>query len=371
MMGKRENSDKNANCNGVAQNETLIIKAEVYQFISRRNIDNMSLGQVNTNPRQYPTVKFSIDFELIDKPFEINFAQVIATPPSIGAYEYIDPYQDVYMSKRWPKCIKGTAKIVIAKDDQKNNKVLEMFLQYMRVVCWHLREHVSVLKSHDDQFAKEKAYRREYFCHQIFDFAGNRVPNSSQFFHLTSSNDYIGPGLAMISGHFSHDYINEFVWSQIIPFTNPIDVKTDFPKIVQKLIEMRKQYNTYNELNDSRRHQIAGELKASIRAAASAVDAIIRYYCNLWGVAFPKRDLQFNEKIEQVLKEAGKPSYKTVDQDNSKKLLYLYRARNSMHEGDCYYRDNSAKIIKITSKEQVEDFIDAAEQFTLWIDSIG
>jgi hypothetical protein len=275
------------------------------------------------------------------------------------------------MSKRWPKCIKGRAKIALGKDDQKDNDVLKMLLQYMRVVCWDLRKDVSVLKSHNDQFAKQKGYRREYFCHQSFDFAGNRVPNSSRFFRLTDSNEHIGPGLAMIFGHSSPDYINEFAWSQILPFTNPIDVKTDFPRIMEKLIEIRKHYNTYNELNDSHRFHIAGELKASVRSAASAVDAIIRYYCNLWGVAFPKRDLRFNEKIEQVLKKAEKPSYKIVDPTNSEKILYIYRARNSMHEGDCYYKDKSGKVIQITSKEQVKDFIDAAEQFILWIDSIG
>ncbi len=228
-----------------------------------------------------------------------------------------------------------------------------------------------MLGSQPDQFAKESGYRREYFCHQMFDFAGNRVPNSSRFFRATRSDEYIGPGLAMISGHSSLDCISEFVWSQILPFSSPVDVKADLPRIMEKLVEIRKHYNTYNELNDAHKHHEAGELKASVRSAASAVDAIIRYYRGLWGVAVPGRRLQFDEKIEQVLIEAGKPSYKLVDPKNSARLLYLYRARNSMHEGDCYYKDDSGKEIQIASKEQVEGFIDAAEQFVLWIDSVG
>lgn len=346
------------------------MELEVYQFLSRRNIDNVSLGKINTSPKQRPDLEFSIDFEIIDKPFEINFTQLIPSRPSIGAFEYIDPYIDVYMEKRWPKCIKGKGNVEVQNDDQRNNEILVAILQYMRVVCWHLKEHVSELKGYSDQFATVKAYRREYFNRQIFDICGNRRPSNSEKYCLTDIGEYIGPGVACIAGHSSLEYINELVWSQIIPFSNPKDMATDLPKIKQKLVEIRKHYNTYNELNDARRLHSTGELKSAIRSAASSVDAILRYYCSLWDVAFPGRGLQFHEKIETVLKEAKKPSYQSIDPLNSERLLYLYRARNSMHEGDCYYKDNSGNVVQITNKDQVGDFIDAAEQFTLWVDSV-
>ncbi len=102
------------------------MELEVYQFISRRNIANESFGGVNTSPKERPDLNFSIDFEVIDKPFEINFTQVVPSRPSIGAYEYIDPYVDVYMKERWPKCIRGRAKLVVPDIDKTNNSLIHI-----------------------------------------------------------------------------------------------------------------------------------------------------------------------------------------------------------------------------------------------------
>ena len=345
------------------------MELEVYQFISRKNIDNKPLGIINNSPKQRSDLKFSIEFEIIDKPFEINFTQLIPSRPSIGACQYIDPYVDVYMKERWPKCIKGKANLEVSNSDQTRNEVLKNILLYLRFVCWHLKEHVPILQEDKDQFATQKAYRREYLCHQMFDFFGNRRPSSIEKYYLTEIGDYVGPGLASIAGLSSFDHINEFVWSQIIPFKNPKDVATDLPRIRENRAEMRKHHNTYNELNDARRLLSSGELKSAIRAAASSIDAILRYYCSLWEVAFPTKGY-FNEKIEKVLKEANKLSYKKMNPRNSDRLLYLYRARSSMHEGDCYYKDNSGNIIQIITKDQVGELVEAAEQFTLWVDSL-
>ena len=227
------------------------------------------------------------------------------------------------------------------------------------------------MATYTDQHATVKAYRREYFSQQIFDIRGKRRPSSSKNYCLTGVGEYIGPGVAAIVNRNSLEHVNEFVWSQIIPIPNPTNVTTDSPRIRKQWKEIKKHYNTYNELTDARRHHLGGDLKASIRSAASAVDAILRYYCSLWGVHFPSGRLPFNQKIENVLMSAAKPSYQSVSSINSEKLLYLYRARNSMHEGDCYYKDNYGKVVQIQTKIQVEEFIDSAEQFTLWIDSIA
>lgn len=68
--------------------------------------------------------------------------------------------------------------------------------------------------------------------------------------------------------------------------------------------------------------------------------------------------------------DAGKPSFKNLNPDACEKLLYLYRARNSMHEGDCYYNDLAGKSVHITNSDQVGDLVSAAEEFTLWVDSL-
>jgi hypothetical protein len=54
------------------------------------------------------------------------------------------------------------------------------------------------------------------------------------------------------------------------------------------------------------------------------------------GVALPN-DGDFDVKIERVLREAGRPSYRAVDREASISLLKLDRARNSMHDADCFY----------------------------------
>lgn len=341
----------------------------MYQFLSRKNIDNGSLGIINTSPKQRPDLKFKFEFEIIHRPFEINFAQLISSKPSIGVHEYIDPYVDTYMEERWPKCIKGRAKLNIPTSEQTDNEALKMVLLYMRVVCWHLKEHVADLKNDKDQFSTQKAYRREYLGHQIFDIFGNRRPNPSEEYYLTEIGEYTGPGVATIAGNTKLEVVNEYVWSQLIPIANPTDAATDLPRIRQRLAEIRKHYNTYNELNDARRHLSNGELKAAIRSAASSIDAIIRYYCAIWEIP-PGKRLQFHDKIEKVLRDANKPSFKNIDPVNSDRLLYLYRARNSMHEGDCYYNDLSGGIVHIESTDRVATLLGAAEVFTLWLDSL-
>lgn len=346
------------------------MELEVYQFISRKNIENQSLGIINTSPRQRDDLKFSIEFEIIDKPFEVNFTQLSPSRPSIGAHQYIDPYIDVYMKERWPKCIKGSAKLEISKSDQADNEILKMVLLYMRVVCWHLKNHVPVLKEYIDQFSTQKAYRREYLGHQMYDICGNRRPSSAEKYYLTEIGEYIGPGVVSILNQRSHNNINEYVWSQLIAIKNPTDIADDLPKIREQLSKMRTHHNTYNELSDARRLLSNGELKSAVRSAASSVDAILRYHCNLWEVSYPTMRIQFDEKIERILNDADKPSYKSVDANNSELLLFLYRARNSMHEGDCYYKNNSGDTININNKDQVLEFVNAVEDFTLWIDSL-
>lgn len=343
------------------------ITAVVFQFLSRSNLQNLSLGTWNVSPAQRPDIQIRVDYHVNDKPFEINFAHVISRRPSIGACEYIEEDLDKYLSKRWPKCIRGDATIACPATDLNKRETLENILSFLRKHLWTWKEpHLCLV----DQLATTVGYRREYFSSQLCDIEGNRRPSSSQRFVPTEIGEYVGPGVVSFTNINAFDGINEFVWSWIIPFSARTDIYIDFPKLKKKLGAIRKHFNSYDELDDSRRHLIAGEIKACIRAAASGVDAILRFYSNLWDINFPGGKTPFDEKIEIVLASAGKPSYRSADFNNSKRLLYLYRARNSMHEGDCCYKDSENQLIPVKDRSQAEVFVTAAEGFTLWIDGI-
>ncbi len=349
------------------------LKGEVYQFLSRVNIPDLSLGIWNTYPAQLPDIRINIHYQICDKPFEINFAHIIASRPSIGPDQYIDPYVDKYMSKRWPKCIKGITTIKSSASDLQETNTLKNILLYLRKHLWTRKdrpEYAEFIKQNIDQTATTYGYRREYFKKQMFDMDGNRRPSNTKNFIATEIGEYVGPGVAYLPAVDPFKNVNELVWSWIIPFKNRKNIPDDLPKLKEKIIAIRKHFNSYDELSDARRYFESGDIKACIRFAASAVDAILRFYCNAWDIQFPAGRMQFDKRIETILADAKKPSYKTIDKENLEKLLYLYRARNSMHEGDCYYKNGSGNLIYITESSQAEDFIHAAEEFTLWIDAV-
>jgi hypothetical protein len=160
------------------------------------------------------------------------------------------------------------------------------------------------------------------------------------------------------------------VWSEIIYFPGGGQLTDDLEMVRRRALEIRKHYNSYDEVFDARRHLANGELKACVRSAASAVDALLRYHCAQWDVPFPRKPKPFDDKIEEILRSAGKPSYRVADRGNLETLLDLYRARNSMHEGDCYFKDDSGRVVKIRRGNQAEAFVDAVERFLVWIDSL-
>ena len=133
------------------------MELKVYQFLSNPSIANTSLGSIKTSPEDHPEIIFNIEFNVEDKPFETNFAQLLPSRPSIGASEYIDPHLDVFMARRWPKCIVGNATVDTPASTVVDLKLRVMCLQYMRVVCWYLPNHVQAIKEQRDQFASSRA----------------------------------------------------------------------------------------------------------------------------------------------------------------------------------------------------------------------
>jgi hypothetical protein len=215
-----------------------------------------------------------------------------------------------------------------------------------------------------------RGYRREYFDSQIFDIAGNRRPNSCESYVPTEVGEPVGPGVASLPSIEAFDSINELVWTPILAFPNRRSLPDDLAAIRKAIMALRKHYNSYNELRDANRHIANREVKAAIRSGASAVDAIVRYYCDLWEVPPLPQKLPFDEKIERVLQMAGRPSYRSVAPERLDSLLFLYRCRNSMHEGDCYFDDRGGIRTRVRNIDQVRPFIDALEDFVVWIDAL-
>ena len=348
------------------------LRIEAYQFLSRASIPNCCSGTRRSSPKQRPDITYFFEGAVIDKPFEINFAQLRPQRPCIGAGEYIDPARDVYMTARWPKCLRLAGEITLpGPDGWPDQTLLRFLLSFTRTVLWTPRgpAHSSAFAS--DQCAKQTGYRRQYFNWQMFDIVGNRRPGSGGLFVPTDMGDLIGPGFVSLPDVNSVHTVNELVWSSILSFPGRTSVADDLPRIQRKVEALQKHYNGNHELRDARRHLTNNEIKAAVRSAASAVDAILRFYCDLWDVRMPAGSLQFDEKIEKVLQDAGRPSYRSVEPDSLELILYVYRARNSMHEGDCRYRDDTGNEIAVRKPAQVENLIKAVEGFVVWIDSLA
>src|SRR5437764_13496523 len=111
------------------------------------------------------------------------------------------------------------------------------------------------------------------------------------------------------------------------------------------------------------------DVKGCIRSAASAVDASLRFYCAEWNVRFPTAPSPFDQKIERIRQQAGRPSYRSVDAAGLRDLLHLYRARNAIHEGDCFYKDDQLGTDIYCDLSHASRFFTAAQAFAYWIDS--
>jgi hypothetical protein len=227
------------------------------------------------------------------------------------------------------------------------------------------------LKALTDQLLSHDGYRYGYWTPGL-DFVRNPVPALGKY-HNADRGEPVGPGHASLFGFgLAEDcqmHSLALVWSQAFSFPNRTNAQADDVAIRKRGQEIKRHYNSKDELvraeDDLRQHDVKG----CVRSAASAVDAALRYYCPEWGVAFPTAPIPFDQKIELILQQAGRPSYRLADPTGLRDLLYLYRARNAIHEGDCFYKDDQLGRDVYCEVSHARRFFAAAQAFAFWIDS--
>jgi hypothetical protein len=348
----------------------LLHQFEAFQFLSRKTTAEDDFRTLKTSPKGMDDLKFEFRLRIEPKPFELDFIQLKVVPPSIGAHQWIDPDVDRFLARRWPLCFSARGQVEAPDEAALDLDLRKQLLMFPRTILWTQKIPEIAHVEPPDQRAIARGYRREYFTFQMFDIDGKRRPSQGHYF-ATETGEPIGPGVVTFRDWRGFDQPNEFAWSPILPFQNPTKFQDDQAEVTRMLGEMTKHYNSNSEYEDAERHLRSGDVKAAVRSLASAVDAIVRYYRRVWNQPNPPGQLPFDEKIDDTLQKAGRPTYKSLNPSGADDLRYLYRCRNSMHEGDCYYNDDNGVRIEVRSPGQVEPWIRTVGEFIVWIDSLA
>ena len=346
------------------------LSVRLFRFLSRRNIPHGHIGSFSVSPAERPDVQVTLSFEFARTPFEIPFLDPeprTRSRVSIGASQGIDEDRCRYLYARWPRCIyaRGTVSSNLSLRDPDS---LKKSLVFLNTVLNH-RKDAGDFDAITDQLASVDGYRWAYFQSQMFDISGCRRPSHSRAYARVKAGDFAGPGLAVID-NVDFPSINEMGWSQAIPFPGARDIGTDLPAVQSVEEKIRLHINSHEDLARAQSFLCEDDIKGCIRFAAPAVEARLRFWSEVWKTPLPKQQLPFDDRIEHLLSQAGKPSYRAVDALNSQRLLYLYRARNSSHEADCYYKDANGSVHVLTCQEHVQPLLEAAQEFCVWIDAL-
>ena len=345
------------------------LRANGYQFLSRKNIRTRLIREFQTSPKERPDIAFQVECRLVPAPFStVNLEEDPRRRPrmSIGPYQGIDQNLEKWNLQKWPMCVHISASITCSGSLRDNDTLVNSL--------FHMRTLLDYFKSEEladelrDQLTTVRGYQRTYVASQMYDFEGKRRPSHSVKYTLAEAGSFAGPGMATVD--VSYPQPNELGWGRVIPFAMATAVDTDLQEIQTREQEVRLHSNSNEELVTAAKHLEVDDVKGCIRSAAAAVESRLRYSCKVWGVALPKGQLQFDQRIDQALASASKPAYRAIDPDGLERVLYLYRARNSMHEGDCFYKDSSGVQREVRRKEQARPLYDAALAFCVWLDSI-
>lgn len=339
----------------------------IYQFLSRALMGyggNLRPAQNNRS-----TIKFHLHFQVQLKPFDLSFAEFVPKYPSAGPFQFLDETTDNFFSQRWPWCISASGKVNVECSELSLNIIRDILIG-ARNVIWRNLSGVPNLEIPPDQKATVLGYRREFSHFQLLDREGNRRPSEKGSFAPTEIGELTGPGVVTLPQQKKWDLPNELVWSPILPFPNRTTIEHDKVQIEKAIFAQQKQYNSVDELFSAERLLNIGEIKSAVRALASALDAIIQYYGKQWSAELPRNNKIYAEKIEEFLKQAGKPSMRQAIPETFFPISNLYYARNTMHEGDCYFRDSNGTKVQVRRKDQVEPWLQAVKEFLRWIESL-
>lgn len=340
-------------------------KFEAFQALSR-DISRVHLSEFSGSPAKRKAWSLQAKTAVTPRLVDFTFAQVVPTGPSAGAIQFKDPDVSAMHELQWPfvACMSGT--LVASDTSEGDDSGMAELLVWLRQVLW---SDANAFDFPPDQRASSEGYRREFLHEQIFDITRTRRPSPIATFTSTEQGELVGPGCVTLPD--IRQCNNELVWGRILSVSSPTSFSVDKDRIDNALRSEHLLANSFSELKDARRHLDGGEIKAAIRAAAPAVEAGVKHRAAVWDVGFPGGQLSFAEKIDRVLVNAGHPKYSSVDPGRSRSLLHLYRTRSSMHEGACYYRHSLSKDrVDVVTVGQVVPFLEAAESFLAWIDSL-
>jgi hypothetical protein len=160
------------------------------------------------------------------------------------------------------------------------------------------------------------------------------------------------------------------VWSQAFSLDDISDRDTNMQRIRGRVRKLQRHWNSYEELSSAERYISKRDVKAAVRSASSAVEASMKFYSDEWGVRFPTgRNLSFGNRIDQVLLSANRVAFSNSDPESFEIIGRLYKARSSMHEGACRYRDEATDGYVDVRLPEARTMVDAAEKFCLWVDA--
>lgn len=349
----------------------MLLKFSGQQALSRKYVNGEGKWRVNSKPENPLNFNFELRLELA--PFDVQIAGLRGQRPSVGAFEYFDEENDKYLADRWPAKLTVHGTIDVPEEWLEDGRALNV----ARALLW-FNDLAGAAPILTDQRAQVLGYRREFRHIPSPDILGRDRPFPANGYTETDAGEPLGPGFVTFDDPSYPLGVNsQYVWSEILKYPDRTIFDDDKVTLTQKIEARVRHFNSHSELRDSKRYVESTDakpsvIKAAVMAAASATEACLKHCIEANHLTMPKgyASLPFDEKIEMVLVLAGHPSFKQLEPEHARNLLYLYRARNARHEGDCYYRDNGGYKVSVKTIEQVRHLVDSTHTFIFWMDTL-
>ena len=293
-------------------------------------------------------------------------------PPSGSHGQFADPYAEL----RWPAY--ALTSFELANPDAPI-ATLEVsvqcdFLQALRAKVSAEILELPEIAAMTDQVVANEGYRLSYWT-PLIDPVGNPGPVETGEYIHANRREPIGPGFTAIRGTgftgAGAEYCSlALVWSQAFSFPDRASARVDEPQIQKRVKDLKLQFGAKEDLKRADDCQQRQDTRGCILSAQTAVESALRFYCMQWGVRTPSLPgIEFHQKVDRILKRAGRPSYQAVDSAGLIDLLHLYRASLKAHGNDCSYHDEQLhKEVRCEQRHALQ-FLDAAIKFTFWLDS--